>query len=84
MQKTNAAMQPFDIVITPSFGGKQLAITNLTGHPALCLPIGLSKQGLPNSITFLANLFQEEALITLGKFYQSITPHDDIHPARFQ
>ena len=84
MQKTNAAMQPFDIIITPSFGGKQLAITNLTGHPALCMPIGLSKQGLPNSITFLANLFQEEALITLGKFYQSITLHDDIHPARFQ
>jgi Asp-tRNA(Asn)/Glu-tRNA(Gln) amidotransferase A subunit family amidase len=84
MQKTNAAMQPFDIVITPSFGGKQLAITNLTGHPALCMPIGLSKQGVPNSITFLANLFQEEALITLGKYYQSITPHDDIHPARFQ
>jgi len=84
MQKTNAAMQPYDIVISPSFGGKQLAITNLTGHPALCMPVGLSKQGLPNSITFLANLFQEEALITLGKFYQSITPHDDIHPTRFQ
>jgi Asp-tRNA(Asn)/Glu-tRNA(Gln) amidotransferase A subunit family amidase len=84
MQKLNAAMQPYDVVITPSFGGKQLAMTNLTGHPALCMPIGLSKQGLPNSITFLAKLFQEEALINLGKFYQRITPHDDIHPSRFQ
>jgi Asp-tRNA(Asn)/Glu-tRNA(Gln) amidotransferase A subunit family amidase len=84
MQKVNTAIQPYDVIITPSFGGKQLAITNLTGHPALCMPIGLSKQGLPNSITFLSNLFQEEALINLGKFYQNITPHDDIHPTSFQ
>ncbi|MEY3159746.1 MAG: hypothetical protein RLZZ49_1226, partial [Bacteroidota bacterium] len=62
MEKTNQAMKEFDVVISPSFGGRQLAITNLTGHPALCMPIGLSKQGTPNSITFLANLFKEEAL----------------------
>lgn len=84
MEKTNAAMQKYDVVIAPSFGGRQLAITNLTGHPALCMPTGLSKQGTPNSITFLANLFQEEALLAFGKFFQSITPFDEMHPEKFK
>ena len=84
MEKTNQAMKNFDVVITPSFGGKQLAITNLTGHPALCLPTGLNKQGMPNSITFLANLFKEEELLSFGKYFQSITSFDEIHPERFK
>ncbi len=84
MEKTNQAMKNFDVVITPSFGGKQLAITNLTGHPALCLPTGLNKQGTPNSITFLANLFKEEELLSFGKYFQSITSFDEIHPERFK
>lgn len=84
MQKTNEAMQPFDVVIAPSFGGKQLAITNLTGHPALCLPIGLNTSGLPSSITFLGNLFQEESILRLGAYFQSITSHDELHPERFR
>jgi Asp-tRNA(Asn)/Glu-tRNA(Gln) amidotransferase A subunit family amidase len=77
-------MQPFDVIITPSFGGKQLAITNLTGHPALCMPIGLSKQGVPNSISFLANLFREEELLALGKFFQEKTDYDNMHPEKFR
>jgi Asp-tRNA(Asn)/Glu-tRNA(Gln) amidotransferase A subunit family amidase len=84
MEAFNSAMKDYDVVITPSYGGRQLAITNLTGHPALCMPIGLNKQGLPNSITMLANLFQEEVLVTAGKFYQDITDHDDKHPPLFR
>jgi Asp-tRNA(Asn)/Glu-tRNA(Gln) amidotransferase A subunit family amidase len=48
------------------------------------MPIGLTKQGVPNSITFISNLFQEEALVTAGRFFQEQTPHDDIHPALFR
>ncbi|MEN9883910.1 MAG: hypothetical protein RLZZ420_1127 [Bacteroidota bacterium] len=84
MEAFNRAMKDYDVVITPTYGGRQLAITNLTGHPALCLPIGLNKQGLPNSITMLANLYQEEVLVTAGKYYQEITGHDDKHPPLFR
>ncbi|MFZ9588440.1 MAG: amidase [Chitinophagaceae bacterium] len=84
MQKMNEAMEPWDVIITPSFGNRQLAITNLTGHPALCMPIGFSKQGIPNSITFISNLFREEELIKLGTYFQSVTEHDDKHPERFK
>jgi Asp-tRNA(Asn)/Glu-tRNA(Gln) amidotransferase A subunit family amidase len=84
MEEINKAMEEYDVVITPSFAGRQLAITNLTGHPALCMPIGLNKQGVPNSITFLSGLFKEEALLALGKFFQEITPHEEIHPPKFK
>lgn len=84
MEKTKEAMQAFDVVIVPSFGGKQLAITNLTGHPALCLPLGLNSKGLPSSWTFLGNWFQEEAILTLGNFFQSISSYEDAHPPLFR
>jgi Asp-tRNA(Asn)/Glu-tRNA(Gln) amidotransferase A subunit family amidase len=84
MQKMNQAMQEYDVIITPSFGNRQLAITNLTGHPALCMPIGFTKQGTPNSITLLANLFREEELVTVGSFFQKITDHEEKHPDRFK
>ena len=84
MQKMNEAMEPWDVIITPSFGNRQLAITNLTGHPALCMPIGFNKQGLPTSITFLSNLFREEELVKLGSYFQSVTDHDEKHPERFK
>jgi len=84
MKNINDAMNKFDIIITPTFEGKQLSITNLTGHPALCMPIGLDKQQLPNSITFLSNLYQEEDLLLFGKFFQDHTDYDDMHPSMFQ
>ncbi len=84
MKNINDAMKNFDIIITPTFEGKQLSITNLTGHPALCMPIGLDKQQLPNSITMLANLYQEEDLLLFGKFFQDHTDYDDMHPSMFK
>jgi len=84
MQKVNQVMEEFDVIITPSFAGKQLSITNLTGHPALCMPIGFTKQGTPNSITFLSNLFKEEDLLAFGKFFQDNTNYEDLHPAKFK
>ena len=84
MKEMNAVMNNFDIVITPTFTGNQMAITNLTGHPALCLPIGKNKKGELPSITFLGNLFQEADLIQLGKLFQEKTTFDDEHPSLFK
>lgn len=84
MERINDTMKDFDVVITPTFEGMQMAITNLTGHPALCLPIGKNKKGELSSITFLGNLFQEEDLIQLGKLFQEKTTFDDEHPSMFK
>jgi Asp-tRNA(Asn)/Glu-tRNA(Gln) amidotransferase A subunit family amidase len=84
MKTFNQAISNFDVIITPSFAGRQLSITNLTGHPALCMPIGLTKQGVPNSITFVGNLFKEEDILLLGKYFQEHSSFDDIHPSKFK
>jgi Asp-tRNA(Asn)/Glu-tRNA(Gln) amidotransferase A subunit family amidase len=66
----NELMKDYDVIVSPSFAGRQLQITNLTGSPALCMPNGFNDQGSPTSITLLANLFEEDKLVLLGDFIQ--------------
>jgi Asp-tRNA(Asn)/Glu-tRNA(Gln) amidotransferase A subunit family amidase len=70
IEEMHALMKEYDVIITPSFAGQQLQITNLTGHPALCLPNGFGANGSPTSITLLSNLFEEEKLIMVGRLIQ--------------
>lgn len=76
-------MKEYDVIVTPSFAGQQLQITNLTGHPALCLPNGFTDYGSPTSITLLANLFDEEKLIMLGRLIQENTDWQSKRPPLF-
>ena len=48
-------------------GGGDLQITNLTGHPTICMPNGFTKAGTPTAITFTGKLFGETDLLTLAK-----------------
>ena len=68
-----------DVYICPSFGGDNLLLTNLTGHPALVLPNGFDAKGHPHSITLTGNLFGEEKLLRLGAAIQTVT---DFHKRR--
>ncbi len=83
IQEMHALMKDYDVIVTPSFAGQQLQITNLTGHPALCLPNGFSENGSPTSITLLANLFDEEKLIMLGRLIQENTDWQAKRPPMF-
>ena len=82
-QEMHELFQEYDVIVTPSFAGQQLQITNLTGHPALCLPNGFTESGSPTSITLLANLFEEEKLITLGRLIQENTDWQSRRPPIF-
>ncbi len=84
MKKMQEFFANVDVVITPTYAGSQLAITNLTGHPALCMPTGFTKQGLPTSITLLGNLYGEANLISVGKALQLNTGWEDVHPEKFK
>lgn len=56
-------------------GGADLAITNLTGHPTVCIPNGFRKDGTPTATTFTGKLFGETDLLTLAKAYQDVGGH---------
>ncbi len=83
IKEMHALMKEYDVIVTPSFAGQQLQITNLTGHPALCLPNGFAENGSPTSITLLANLFEEEKLIMLGRLIQEQTDWQAKRPPMF-
>ena len=83
IEEMHALMKEYDVIITPSFAGQQLQITNLTGHPALCLPNGFGANGSPTSITLLANLFEEEKLIMVGRLIQENSDWQTKRPPLF-
>ena len=83
MVAMNDFMKNWDVLIVPTFAGSQLSITNLTGNPALCFPVGFSANGLPVSITFLGNLYDEAGILTVGKAYQDATDINKKHPPKF-
>lgn len=83
IEEMHSLFQDYDVIVTPSYAGNQLQITNLTGHPALCMPNGFLQNGSPVSITFLANLFDEEKLIMLGRAYQQNTDWQNKRPPLF-
>lgn len=76
-------MKNYDVLIVPTYGGRQLAITNLTGNPALCMPIGFASNGTPQSITLLGKLYDEASILAAAKLFQDNTDHHKKHPALF-
>lgn len=84
MLAMNAFIKNYDVVIVPTFAGSQLPITNLTGHPVVCLPVGFNKNGRPNSITMLGNLYDEATILAVAKAYQDATTFNKQHPEKFK
>jgi Asp-tRNA(Asn)/Glu-tRNA(Gln) amidotransferase A subunit family amidase len=70
IEEFHAMIKDYDVIISPTFAGRQMMITNLTGHPALSLPNGFDEKGRPTSVTLLGNYFEEEKLIELAEAYQ--------------
>jgi Asp-tRNA(Asn)/Glu-tRNA(Gln) amidotransferase A subunit family amidase len=82
-EKVQEFMNNYDVVITPTFAGGQLAITNLTGNPVVCMPIGFNKSGAPLSITLIGKLYDEASILEAAKAYQDKTDHHKKHPELF-
>lgn len=73
----------YDVIIAPSFRGRQLYITNLTGHPVVSVPTGFDEKGRPTSLTLIGNLYEEGKILNLAKTYQLFTDFDEKHPPLF-
>jgi Asp-tRNA(Asn)/Glu-tRNA(Gln) amidotransferase A subunit family amidase len=73
-----------DVWLSPSFGGSNLLLTNLTGHPCVVLPNGFDEKGCPTSVTFMGRLFGEAKLLAVAKAYQDATDFHLKHPPLFR
>ena len=80
MQQMAEVMEQIDVFITPSYGGNNLLLTNLTGHPAVCLPNGFKETGSPTSISFVGQLYGEADMLAVARVYQEATDFHLQHP----
>jgi Asp-tRNA(Asn)/Glu-tRNA(Gln) amidotransferase A subunit family amidase len=80
IQDTAKVFDKVDLFLAPSFAGKSLLLSNLTGHPCVVLPNGFSKTQTPTSICFIGKLFGEAELLVVAKQYQDATDFHRQHP----
>ena len=73
LQEMAETMKEIDVFVAPSYGGGQLLMTNLTGHPAVVVPVGTDKDGDSMSITFVGNLYEEGDVLAVAKAFQDAT-----------
>lgn len=85
IEEMHKVMDAYDVIVAPTYGGGQLFITNLTGHPCVVVPNGLNKDGTPanTSISFIGRLYGEAPLLTAARAYQQATRWDELHPPLF-
>jgi len=84
IEEMHKIFKQYDVIISPTFGGRQLLITNLTGHPAVAIPNGFDEKGRPTSITLLGNLYEEAILLAMAKQFQEQTEFEEKHPNQFK
>ena len=80
IQDMQKLMNTVDVYVTPTFGGSNLLLTNLTGNPCVVVPDGFTKEGSPTSITFVGQLFGEAKLLAVARRYQEATGFHLKHP----
>jgi Asp-tRNA(Asn)/Glu-tRNA(Gln) amidotransferase A subunit family amidase len=84
IQGMQQVMADVDVYLSPTFGGRNLLLTNLTGHPCVVLPNGFDEGGSPTSITFIGNLYDEATLLAVSNAYQRVTDFHRKHPPKFR
>ncbi len=92
----DAWLAPFDAVLTAGRSGTAARIGgglgkpfraaslmtegNVCGTPALTLPIGLDKEGLPTSLQIDGRAYAEDVVLSLGVAFQQATGWHEEHP----
>lgn len=83
IQQMAELMNQVDVYIAPSFG-TNLLLTNLTGHPCVVLPNGFNEKGLPTTISFIGQLYDEARLLAIARIYQINTDFHLQYPPAFR
>jgi Asp-tRNA(Asn)/Glu-tRNA(Gln) amidotransferase A subunit family amidase len=84
MREMDRLMAGLDAYVVPTYGGDNLLLTNLTGHPCVVVPNGFNEQGSPTSITFVGKLYGEATLLAVARTYQEETGFHRRRPEGFR
>ncbi len=73
IQEMAGLFEELDVIVAPSWRGKQLLFTNMSGHPCVVVPNGDKTGGKAASICFIGQLFGEADAVQLAGLYQNAT-----------
>ena len=79
MREMDKLMSKWDVFVSIAPGSASLLVTNLTGHPAVCVPCGFI-DNLPRSIMFTGGLYDEVAPLKVALAFERATPWHTMHP----
>ena len=79
MREMDKLMSDWEVFVSPAPGSASLLVTNLTGHPAVCVPCGFLK-GLPQAIMFTGRLYEEGTPLRVALAYERATNWHTMHP----
>jgi Asp-tRNA(Asn)/Glu-tRNA(Gln) amidotransferase A subunit family amidase len=89
MREMDKLMSQWDVFVSPAPGSASLIITNLTGHPAVCMPCGFldfpanqntPAQHLPQAIMFTGGLYDEASPLRVALAFEQATKWHTMHP----
>jgi Asp-tRNA(Asn)/Glu-tRNA(Gln) amidotransferase A subunit family amidase len=81
IRQVNDIMQKFDVLVVPSLEDDSQLLFNLTGHPCITFPNGFTSKGMPTSITFVGNLYDEGVILSAANQFQLATNFNKKHPS---
>lgn len=79
MHEMEKLMSQWDVFVSPAPGSASLLITNLTGHPAVCVPCGFVNN-LPAAIMFTGGVYDEAAPLRVALAFEQATKWHTMHP----
>ena len=79
MREMEKLMSQWDVFVSPAPGSASLLVTNLTGHPAVCMPCGFVND-LPAAIMFTGNVYDEVSPMRVALAYERATKWHTMHP----
>ena len=89
MREMDKLMMQWDVFVSPAPGSASLLVTNLTGHPAVCVPCGFldvpaanngPAQHLPQAIMFTGGLYDEASPLRVALAFEQTTKWHTMHP----
>ena len=88
MQAMMRVMSQVDVYVTPASGGpgatrigqRNTQLTNLTGQPAVTLPNGFTRSGVPTSFILTGGVHRDAVMLMVAHQYQQATGFHLRHP----
>jgi len=81
MREMDKLMSQWDVFVAPAPQSASLIITNMTGHPTVCVPCGFTgTPSLPRAIMFTGGLYDEASPLRVALAFEKATNWHTMHP----